>query len=53
MFGVSGDFFHGIGFRHIGRPSMIACALPPPGANRITSYFARRFGVRATSCVLM
>ena len=38
-FGVSADFFHGIGLRHIGRPSMTACPPPPPGPKRITSYF--------------
>ena len=45
MFGVSGVFFHGIGLRHIGMPSMIAWPLPPPGPKTITSYFAFRFGV--------
>ena len=53
MFGVSGVFFHGIGFRHIGIPSMIAVPLPLVGGKRITSYFAFRFGFFATSCVLM
>ena len=53
MFGVSAEFFHGIGLRHIGMPSMIACPLPPAGGKRITSYFAFRFASFATSCVLM
>ncbi len=53
MFGVSGEVFHGIGFRHIGIPSMICWPLAPPAAKRMTSYFAFRFGVFATSCMLM
>jgi hypothetical protein len=32
---------------------MIAVRMPPAGGKRITSYFAFRFGVFATSCVLM
>ena len=43
-FGVSGVFFHGIGLRHIGIPSMIDRAAPPPGPKMITSYFALRSG---------
>ena len=53
MFGVSGEFFHGIGFRHMGMPWMIALALPPPGPIRITSHFARGSAVFAKSAVLM
>ena len=53
MFGVSGVFFHGIGLRHIGMPSIDAPAVAAAGPKRITSYFAFRFGVFATSCVLM
>src|SRR5205823_8455189 len=53
MFGVSSVFFHGIGLRHIGMPARIDCGLPPPGGNRITSYFALRFGSFAASWVLM
>ena len=52
MFGVSGVFFHGIGLRHIGIPSMTR-AWPPPGPKMITSYFASQVRrVFATSCVL-
>ena len=53
MLGVSGVFLHGIGLRHIGMPSMIACPLPPPGPKTITSHLAFRFGVLAMSCTLM
>src|SRR5688500_1863223 len=53
MLGVSSDCFHGMGFRHIGRPCTMDCALPPPGGKRITSYLARRFASRDASCVLM
>lgn len=53
MFGVSGVFFHGIGFRHIGIPWMIDDGLPPPGPNTITSYFAFRSASFVTSCTLM
>ena len=51
--GVSGEFFHGIGLRHIGIPSMIAWPPPPAGGKRMTSYFAFRFASFATSCTLM
>ncbi len=53
MLGVSGEFFHGIGLRNIGSPSMTCRPVPPPGAKMITSYFDRRLGSRATSWVLM
>src|SRR5689334_8212938 len=52
MFGVSVVFFHGIGFRHIGMPSMMLRELPQPGPKLITSYFALRFGSFAIACVL-
>ncbi len=50
--GVSGVTFHGIGFRHMGIPSMICCG-PLLGGKTITSYDAFRFASFATSCVLM
>ena len=53
MFGVSGVFFQGIGFRHIGIPWTIDCALPLVGGKRMTSYFALRLGSFATSWTLM
>ena len=43
MFGVSAVFLYGIGVCHIGVPSTDAWL--PPGPKRMTSYFARRFGV--------
>jgi hypothetical protein len=53
MFGVSGVFFQGSGFRHCGRPWMIALALPPAGGKRMTSYLAFSVAFFATSCVEM
>ncbi len=53
-FGVSWVTFHGSGFPYIGMPLMIACGFPrTPGANTITSYFARRSLIFGTVCVLM
>ena len=53
MFGVSALFFQGIGLRHMGMPSTICCALARAGGKTITSYFALRSAILATSWVLM
>src|SRR5262249_3582736 len=54
MLGVAGVFFHGSGLPHSGIPATIACGVfRPAGGKTTTSYLDRRFGSRATACVLM